>query len=256
MKQSRRQELKTNELSVFLQQIYTSARDNANYVIGGLVAVVALLVIVLYVQHRRTEAREQAWNRYYELQGASVTEKPELMEQARAFAAQQRGNDQLGYRAAELAGDIAYQLAMSPEMLDDREKRLALLKDARDRYQQVIDQAPDNPAMVERARYSLAKIEENLLLAGESTKEKVRSLYEQIAKDEHGRYSGLAEEALGTLDERAEPLQLVATRPAETQPATAPATAPATLPAAAVGTRPAVTLSIPSPATQTAPAGG
>lgn len=227
MKQSRRQELKTNELSVFLQQLYASATKNANYIIGGLVAVVAILAIVMFVQHRRTQARDQAWLRYEEVQRESVAEKPEVLEQVRALAEQQRGKGELGYRTAELAAGTAYELAMSPNTAKDGAKRLELFKDARNRYQALLDEKSDNPAMAERARYMLAKIEENLLLMGESTPDKVRSHYQELAKNPRGLFAPLANEALQTLGERTTPLKIVATRPADTQPTTAPATRPA-----------------------------
>ncbi|HOB75682.1 MAG TPA: hypothetical protein PKG54_14285 [Phycisphaerae bacterium] len=239
MKQSRRQELKTNELSVFLQQLYASASRNANYIIGGAVVVVAVLAIALYVQHRRTQAREMAWKSFQELRAESVVEKPELLEQARAMAEQQRGKGELGYRTAELAADMAYELAMSPKMASERAKRLELLRDARQRYQGLLDLASDNPVMAEGPRYNLAKIEETLLVMGESTPDKVRSHYQELLKNPHGRFYAMADEALRTLDDRTVPLKIVATRPADTQPTTAPATAPATQPSAAVSTTPA-----------------
>jgi hypothetical protein len=255
MKQSRRHELKTNELSVFLQQLYASASRNVNYIVGGVVAVVVVLGIVLYVQHRRTQAREQAWAHYDELRRESVAQKPEVLDQIRALAEQHRGKGELGRRTAELAASAASDLAMSPDVASDRARRLELLQDARQRYQGLLDQASDNPAMGERARYNLAKIEETLLLIGESTAERVRSHYQELAKNPHGRFSTLAVEALRTLDERTAPLKIVATRPADTQPTTAmaPATAPATQPAAV--TVPPATAPVLPPTTQPVPAG-
>jgi hypothetical protein len=227
MKQSRRQELKTNELSVFLKQLYENVVRNLNYVIGGLVVVAALLAIGLYVQHRRQQARETAWSHFQELQRTSVTESPAALDKARELAVREQGNGELGPLSALTAADMADELAMSLDPAKDHDKRLALLRDAKDRYQGVIDGNPGRPALVARARYSLAKVCENLFVAGEGTKEQVRAQYEALLKDP--LYGSLAREQLDNMDQRLQPLKVVATRPAE-QPATAPAGSPTTQP--------------------------
>ena len=62
MKQTRRKELKTNELSVYLQQIYEAAVRNATYLVGGVVVVVIVLVVALLTQRNRSlEAHVCIW---------------------------------------------------------------------------------------------------------------------------------------------------------------------------------------------------
>jgi hypothetical protein len=244
MKPSRRHELKTNELSIFLQQVYASAKQNLNYVIGGVVVVVAILAVGLYIQHRRQATHENAWKQYEDLrtQVGRSGPNPSLLQSAATLAAEQEGSGDLGRPTAALAADIAFELAASLDPVKDKAKRLELLKEARSRYQGMTDRYSDDPDTAAAARFSLANIEESLLMAGESTKEKVLALYEPLTKAELGTYKTLAEEQIKTLDERIQPLQIVATRPAE-PPATAPSpltpTRPTTVQPEMPGTQPA-----------------
>lgn len=238
MKQSRRQELKTNELSVLLQQAYETASRNVNYIIGGVVLVILILVAMLYIQHRRTQAREDAWSRFNALQAQieAVIDQPEILDQAKGFAAEMQGNEELKPRANTLVADMAYKRAMHVSPTSNRDERLNLLKEARDRYQEVVtNQSERQPALAARARLGLAAVEESLLMAGEGSREKAREQYEILAKGGLGLYSEMAADLLQTFDERVQPLKLVATRPAES-PATAPATRTATTQPAATQT--------------------
>lgn len=249
MKQSRRHELKTNELKLHLQQMYASAVRNANYLIGGVVVAVLILLLALYIQNRRHNARETAWDQLNDLQRTNVSEKPEAVEQAAKLAAEHHGDKQLGPLAAMLHADLSYSLAMSLDPAKERDRYLKLLRDARDRYREVAQQYGDTDQRVAaQARLSLAAVEESLLVAGEESKEAVRQPYEALVKSGTPLYKDLAGEMLASLDERTQPLKLVATRPAET-PTTAPATGPAaTQPI--ISTRPATTPAETQPAGQ------
>lgn len=238
MKPSRRHELKTNELSVFLKQVYAGAAQNLNYVIGGVVVVVAILVVGLYVQRHREKSREEAWAKFTDLQSSADQPTQALVDSARELAAAHQGSGDLGPRSAALAADAAYGLALSLDPAKESAKRLELLRDARSRYEGMIERYSDQPAVVAAARFSLAKTEESLLMAGESTKEKVLAQYQILAKDEHGAFKALADKAMKTLDERTQPLKVVASRPAEA-PAAIPNTQPTATQPEAVGTQPA-----------------
>ena len=257
MKQSRRHELKTNELSVFLQQVYASAKKNLNYVVGGIVVVAVILVIGLYMRSHQEAAADKAWNDYTDLmrQAHEVDKKPELLQRAATLAAEQEGKGDLGRRTAKLVADMDLDLAMNLDPVKDKAKRLDLLKDARSRYEGIMQRYSDQPATVDAARYFLAKVEESLLVAGESTKDKVLALYEPLAKATNGPYKELAAQQIKTLDERIQPIQIVATRPAE-PPATAPSTGPSARPAPvqpeSPGTQPAPV--VPAGSTSTQPA--
>ncbi|GMV97112.1 MAG: hypothetical protein HRF43_10430 [Phycisphaerae bacterium] len=266
MKQSRRHELKTNDLSLWLQQTYAAAAQHANYLIGGAVVVVLILVVTVMVRGRRQDAREQAWLRYFEFQGQSVKEKPELLEQVRAFAEEHRDDDELGPMAALLAADKAAERAMDLDPLKDADKRLEALKAARDEFTGWIGRFGENQGrMVAHARLGLAAVLESLALVGQATAEDVRKQYQAVlALPEEGPHKVTARFGLETLDERLRPLKLVATRPAEppasapaTQTTTAPASVPpiTTAPSAPIIIPPASPDSLPAPPVSSAPAG-
>lgn len=250
MKQSRRQELKTNELSVYLQQLYASAVKNANYLIGGLLAAVLILVIAIYVRNQRQQSRAEAWDRYFTLQGVPATQKAdETLKQVRDFAQEQKGDSDLGGRASNLIGEKLWEQAMFLDPVKDAQKRTDLFKQARDQYKKTIEQHGDQPVVVAHARISLASILESLYLSGNATKDEIRSQYQQLVQT-GGLYHQQAAERLADLDERLQPLKLVDTRPAE-EPATRPATTttrPATPPATTT-TRPATTAPAARPVT-------
>lgn len=226
MKPSRRHELKTNELSVFLQQTYASAKQNRNYVIGGVVLVVGILIVGYYVQSRRHQSRDAAWDELRAVQSEIGKPSLEVLNRAKDLASAQAGSSDLGARTATLVGDVAYELALTEDMVKQPAKQLELLREARKQYESVIKDCADQAEEVAAARYRLAKTEESLIAFGEGTKAAVLAQYEILAKAEHGTFKLLAEQAMETLDERLQPLKLVATRPAET-PATQPTTAPA-----------------------------
>lgn len=235
MKQTRRKELKTNELRHLLDQLQEGVQRNATYLLIGLAAVVLILVIALYVRHNRHVARQQAWATYNEIRDGNVFAQPQLLDRAAELAAAQAGNPDLGPLALQLHGDMAYRLAMSLTEEKDRARRMDLLKQAQQTYSEQISRYEQRQDVRARGRMSLAAVEENLVVAGQGTADSVRKLYQQVIDDVvEGRpsvYRDLAREKLASLDKRLAPLQIIATRPAETAPATATAPAEAMPPA-------------------------
>lgn len=246
MKQSRRHELKTNELSIWLQQTYAAAGRNINYIIGGVVVVVLILVIALFVRNRRYDAREAAWASYYEIEATPVWQKPDVMDRARAFADEHAGDRDLGARSVLLLAGKAADVAMTLDPFKEADKRLAALNEAKKAYDTVIQDYADRPEFVVPARMGLATILESLVLIGQAGVEDVRKQYQAIvAEPESGAYQFMAGEALKDLNERLVPITLVATRPAgfsTTAPATRSVVPPPIVPAT-------------QPATSSAPAG-
>ncbi len=234
MKQTRRKELKTNELSLYLQQIYEAMQRHSSYLIGGLVVVVLVLVVGLYVQHNRHKTLQDAWNNYYDLSGKDVVTQPDALDKARALAAEYADHRDLGPVVLQLRGDLAYPLAMSLNGEKDRDRRLELLREAKSSYEQMLQNFSDRPEVGARARMSLAGVEETLVALGQSKPEQVREYYQKLVDTKPNAFAELAAKKLIDLDKHLEPLKIVATRPAP-PPTTAPSTTPAadTLPAEA-----------------------
>ncbi len=240
MKQTRRKELKTNELSAYLQQIYQSAGRHSNLIIGGVVVVVLILVAGLLVQRNRHVARQTAWNTYYSIRDRSAVVTPELIEEARQLAEDSRNLGDLGPRAMELHADLNYSLAMSLQGEPDRTKQL--FKEAKGIYEQALALFGAQPGVAARVRMGLAPVEESLLVAGEGDVERIRKLYQQVIDDEVTGFGADAREQLATLDERLAHLEIVATRPADA------AAAQATTPPPAAALPQPVVLEAPTPA--------
>jgi len=244
MKQARRKELKTNELSVYLQQCYDMAARNSSYIIGGVVIVVLVLIVGLMVRRNRLAAEQDAWRAYYNIREQSSTVTPELVDQARLLAAEHGSERQLGPRVLQLKGDLVYASAMVLSPNREQQRRLELFNEAKATYEQEIDQFGSKPDIVAKARMSLAAVEESLAIAGQVDGSAARTLYQEVVDSGPNAFQAEAEEKLNSLEERLAKLPIVASRPAEEtlptasapalpsqylSPATAPV-APTTLP--------------------------
>lgn len=266
MKQARRKELKTNELSIYLQQIQETVAGHANYIIGGVIVVVLILVVALYVRHNRYEYEALGWRQYRKVFLGSLGDPgPEVLDQARSLVSAYADDPKLGPLALELEGNIAYQRAMMLSPLSAGAERQDLLKTAQEVYQRAIDM-PNAAAEVKgRARMGLAAVFETLAVAGQGSAAAAAEQYRKLTDSPAEPLMLIAQAELDTLPERMHKLEIVATRPAEPV-ATASATMPVesaatTTPAAAtmpiITTAPAAVVvpaqPVPAPATAAAP---
>jgi hypothetical protein len=239
MKQSRRQELKTNVLSVYLQQAYEKTRLYANYIIGGAAIVVVVIVAGMVMRHNRLAALDQAQRTYSELRGGNVAQKPELIDQAGRLADEQGPDSEIGAQARELQGDLAYQLAMGMTKKDQAEK-IRRLKQAQTIYEQLLTTSANWPGVAARLRMSLAATEESLFVAGEGSAEDIRRQYQQVIDGQDESFKTLARAQLNSLDDRLAKLTIVATQPAASAPATTAALGPSSRPTTRPSSGPAV----------------
>ncbi len=245
MKHTRRKELKTNELSVYLQQIYEAAARNATYLIGGVVVVVLVLVIGLLVQRNRNRAELDAWNSYSEIRSGDVVSDPALLDRARGLAAGYGDNSDLGPLVLELQASLGHQRSLSTTRPVENAPEIKLLKEARGSYERLLEKFGQRADVAARARMSLASVEETLLVAGQGNIQTVRKHYQQVIDAEPNPYQDIARDLLANLEERVARLEIVApaelpasepaatTKPApDTKPA--PAAKPATMPATTI----------------------
>lgn len=225
MKQSRRHELKTNELSVLLQQAYDKLTEYGNYILVGLVAVVLALIVAFVVRHNRLATEQLAWRTYFEIREGDVIEQPELLDRAATLAAQQAGDPVLEPLALSLQADLAYHMAVGPESTLPRDEKIRHLASAERLYEEILDRFAHDAAMTDRLRMSLASTRESLLALDSSRAEldAIRSLYQEVLAGEPTAFQSLARERLDTLAERTRPLLIVSTRPAEPPATTLPA---------------------------------
>jgi hypothetical protein len=217
MKKTRRHELKTNELSVLLKEVYAKLSEYANYIIVGLVAAVLVLIIGFVVRHNRMAAEQIAWQTYYDVREGNVIEQPELLDRAATLAAQQAGDRVLEPLALELQADLAYHLAVGPGTTLSREEKIRNLTRAQSLYEELLSRFAHRPATADRLRMSLAATGESLGALDPSLVDldAIRELYQAVIEGEPTAFQPLAQERLDTLTERMQPLQVVATRPAD-----------------------------------------
>ena len=257
MKQTRRKELKTNELSQQLQQLYAWAERNSTFLLAGVLAIVAILVIGMLAKQRMHNKEAAGWTSYYELRDKDVTAERDSLDRVRQLAAEWKTDSKLGPSVLRLKGTMEARLAMSLADPKDKDQKIQLLNDAVATYQELLDRYGEQGETAAESHMSLAGLEESLVLLGQGNIEKVRQQYQALASGK-SVYSDIASARLGQLEHRLRSMEIVATRPAATSPAMTamPQPTSTTGPAGesrAVSTSPAFTLSSSAPlATQPA----
>jgi|GEM_PF-669929 len=239
MKQARRQELRTNDLSVYLQQTYEWAQRNATYLIGGVVVVVLVLVISFWMQYSRHATREKGWKDYYSILREGSAEVAGSIERARTLAAEFSDDVDLGPVTLALQADLAYQKAMSLTSPLDQGQRVGLLEDAKQTYERVLAKYPKRPLIVVRTKMSLAAVLESLYMEGQGNLDGIRQIYQDLIDGPTNAFQSVASELQASLDERTKQLDIVPTPPLSTAPAASAVSA--TGPAAALGPATALT---------------
>lgn len=246
MKQSRRQELKTNELSIYLQQIYDFLARNSTYVIGGLVVVALIIVVGTMNARSQRAARVDALNRLSSIQTSDGARDIKVLDEIKDLAASYGSDDGLGPEIRDMQATLAHQLALNLTTDADKNQRADLLKEARSACEQAIRDFRSRPEVVARAHFTSAGVEETLFIDGQNSwseeerKEKmaaIRSLYQKVIDATANPYQQLAKEQLDSLEKRLARLEIVATRPADTAPAAT--TRPAATKPVVISTKPA-----------------
>jgi tetratricopeptide (TPR) repeat protein len=256
MKSEHRHELQTNDLSKALMTFPDYAREYGGRIALGLAIVVLAIVLIMQrLNHSHVEAQRQrdelafARSVIQRLENATVTfqgtttfdpTSPAVTDAARRLRdIRENASDKAVLAQATLAeGDLAWARANFPDVsaaatqpVPKPEKdRSELLTDAKNAYQAVLSQFPDQRIPVLAARFGLAAIAENARDWDEARKH-----YEAVktSLDAIDSYRRLAEIRLKALDDLQHPVLIgqVAEKlelpPLPTQPTTAPATAPA-----------------------------
>lgn len=227
MKQTRRKELKTNELSIYLQQIRDTAIQNSNYIIGGLVVVVIILIVGLSVQRSRVKAEADRWLEFTNIQNAMSQGSGDPMDRAKALADLTTSDKKLGPRALDLYGDMLREKAMSISPTDQAPERAQLLEQAKSAYEKLIQTYSSQSEVVLEARMKLAALAETQYVDGKGDIEPARQQYQEVLKNPNNAFATAAQQQLDSLAKRTKRLQIVASRPAESAPAAAATTQPA-----------------------------
>jgi len=213
MKQTRRQELKTNELSVILQQMYETIQEYSNYIIGGVLIVAIVLVIGLVYKQNRRNTLQGAWVKINEIREKNVTDDPGLLDNARILANEFGADKDLGPTVLALYADLNYQLAMDTTGQDKQQSKIEYLENAKAEYEKIIINFGNHDEAVQQAHMSLAKVEESLVLAGKGSKEAVIKHYQILADNDKSPYQTIAKDQLESLDKRLAKLEIAPAPP-------------------------------------------
>lgn len=247
MKATRRHDLQENELARSLGDAVQFARQNANWIIGGIVAVLVVLLLVWYVMSQRQEGRQKQWQRYEALSNAVLVQgrirgpesqslPPRTRQELTQLASETSqpnlaawANVQIGYSAFE-------ELTRRRADLEAADVDL-LAGEARQAYERVIANYPAQAAAVGEAHMGLGKLAESL-----NDFDTARKQYSAVVAME-GKAQPLtismARSRLSELGKLAEPVVFPASAPSTElpeSPLVVPVTTPASGPAAAPAT--------------------
>jgi tetratricopeptide (TPR) repeat protein len=272
MKQTRRHELKQNELAHSLTELKEWLNKYVNYVIGAAVAVVAIIGIGSYSSKQRNEKFERGWADYQAAiddyakaagtvgrgANASIPSNPAGMDQAlkqmQLVADTYADNGDLTARSLLWIGDQALRQLATVQSGPSEGGSLQLLGQAEKAYERVTMEFKDRPLDVAIAKFGLAAIAEE-----RGQFDQAKKMYEEMSQWEGAELlpmANLAKVKLEEVDNYAKPVTFAAPptpRLPTTQPLTELIIPPApTSPTSAPTTQPAIPASAPSPTTQPA----
>lgn len=272
MKQTRRHELKQNELAHSLTELKEWLSKYANYVIGAAVAVVAVIGIGSYSSQQRNRQFEQGWADYQATvedyakaagtvgRGANASIPPDAARMDQAFNNMQQVADKyadyedLAARSLLWIGDQALRRLATVQSGPSDAGSLALLDRAEKAYGRVTTEFKNRSLDVAVAQFGLAAIAEE-----RGQFDQAKKVYEELSQWEGAELlpmANLAKVKLKEVDNYAKPVTF-ASRPTPPPPTTQPFTeliippAP-TSPTSAPTTQPATPASAPAPTTQPA----
>jgi len=189
MKTQRRQQLKTNELSVYLQELTQYVRANATTIVVIGVILVVLIAAVLYRHRSTARAAELGWQDYQDVLRASATPEPgkedwgaTVIDQWEALIG---SNDDPQVQARSVWGLAQFCLRQFVES-DDEQVRQVLLQKAESNCRLIVDQHSSNTTLYAAALNGLAAVEENRFVLGgdPAHKQRAKAYLEQL-RDEH-----------------------------------------------------------------------
>jgi hypothetical protein len=152
MKAEKRHELQQNELAGWLGEQIETARPYAGTIAFVALGVVAIVVLVIYLNNAGNPAAAGAWSQWY---SAFNDREPAV---ALNQLAQERADSPVALWALQSVGDINLSQG-SLELFRDREESKRMLEKAEKAYLEVEQKATD-PMLKTRARLGLAKVYE------------------------------------------------------------------------------------------------
>ncbi len=185
MKTKRRQELKSNDLAIYLQELREFVRANSSKIIMIGVVAVCLVAVIGFRVHSSSVSLENSWQAYQNVARASYTPDPEnaewLEDTRRQWEAVVESSGDRSFKAQAIWGYIDF---CQRQFLSTRDSatKTRLLEIAERHCRLLMDRYASNPAMHAAALRALASVEENrYVLDGDAAhKERARQHLEEI----------------------------------------------------------------------------
>lgn len=214
MKAKRRQELKTNDLAQQLEDLRKFISNYGNYLLGGLVVIVVIVVGARMYTGSRSKAVETGWGKIESASVAAAADVRGSVETLKGVAAD-TGDPMLQSTALLRAADLCYGSAVTFRTGPIDQERV---NNAEDLYKRVLREHADNLIAAASSYAGLAAISETrFALTGDMThKEQARQYWAKLRDDERFNVwpqKAIALEKLNTLDERLAPVALVEAPP-------------------------------------------
>lgn len=149
MKSEHRHDLQTNDLGKLMVQAEPFVEKYGAKILGGIGALLVLLIVLIIWNSQKTSAQSEAWTR---LAAAGSTEDFENV--AEDFAGTPVANWAL-IHAAESHLQSGIRSSFTDRSAGDRE-----LKDAKEQFQKLLDSSSTPPEIRERALFGMARVEE------------------------------------------------------------------------------------------------
>jgi hypothetical protein len=149
MKSEHRHDLQTNDLGKLMVQAEPFVEKYGAKILGGIGALIVLLIVLIIWNSQKTSAQSEAWTR---LAAAGSTEDFENV--AEDYAGTPVANWAL-IHAAESHLQSGIRSSFTDRSAGDRE-----LKDAKEQFQKLLDSSSTPPEIRERALFGMARVEE------------------------------------------------------------------------------------------------
>ena len=219
MKAGRRQELRSNELAQYLEELRDFFRRYATYLMIGAVVIAAVLLVWIYQKHSTSEALTTAIKQMRAMPSSTDEEVRSSIEKLERLASES-GNEAVVVQTLRRRAAMAMRRAHAAE---DGKPSVEFLDLAEAAYQGVLNRFPNRSLDVGVALCGLASIEEDrFVLDSDPAHQEAARRYLQRIRDD-GQLTGtpivsVALARLNTLDETFLPIVIAAALPTTAVP--------------------------------------
>jgi len=219
MKTARRQELRSNELAQYLEELRDFLRRYGNYVIIGVVVIAAILLVWIYQKRSASEALTEAIKQMRAMPSSTDEEVRSSVEKLERLASES-DNEGLVIQTLRRRAAMAMRRAHAAE---DGKPSIEFLDLAEAAYQGTLDRFPNRPLDVGVTLCGLASIEVDrfVLDSDPAHKEAARRYLQRIRDDVQLTGTPIVSVALArlnTLDEAFLPIVIAAALPTAAGP--------------------------------------